>query len=353
MAMNAQDLETPALLVDLDAMESNLNRMAVFFKNRRVKLRPHFKNHKVPLLAWKQLEAGAIGITCANLREAEALITHGVRSILIASEIAGESKIQQFADLSRHADLMVATDNESVIRDIGRVARNRKTELSVLVDIEVGLGRCGVEPGEPALKLAKLAKEEGLRFRGLMGYEGHLQALQPSPEKDDLVRIVDKSLVDSRRLIEEHGIGVEIVSTGGTGTYEIGGNYEGITEIQAGSYLLMDNMYVLRGSTYLRTLTVLATVISRPQPMRVVLDCGVKRLSAERGLSTVKSVEGVEVKALHAEHCLLEITQPNVHLEVGQKIELWVHYSDATVSLHDCMFGVRNGRVEDTFKIQR
>jgi D-serine deaminase-like pyridoxal phosphate-dependent protein len=348
-----QELDTPALLVDLDAMESNLNRMARFYRNRCVKLRPHFKNHKVPLLAWKQLEAGAIGITCANLREAEALVSHGVRSILIASEIAGEAKINQFANLSRHADLIVAVDNEHVVSDIARIARNRNIHLSVLVDIDVGLKRCGVQPGEPALRLAKLAVEGGLRFRGLMGYEGHLQALQPSSERDELVCAVDKSLVDSRRLIEKEGIAVEIVSTGGTGTYEIGGDYGGITEIQAGSYLLMDNMYLMRGSTYLRSLTLLATVISRPQPTRAVLDCGVKQLSAERGLSTVKEIEGAEMKALHAEHCLLEITRPDVRFHVGQKIELWVHYSDATVNLHERMYGVRKGDVEDVFRIER
>src|ERR1700694_3482867 len=108
MNMRVAELDTPALLVDLDAMESNLNRMSRYYRDRRVKLRPHFKNHKIPLLAWKQLEAGAIGITCANLREAEVLISHGVRSILIASEIAGQIKISHFADLSRHADLIVA-----------------------------------------------------------------------------------------------------------------------------------------------------------------------------------------------------------------------------------------------------
>lgn len=351
-SMKVEDLDTPALLVDLDAMESNLNRMAGYYRDRRVKLRPHFKNHKVPLLAWKQLEAGAIGITCANLREAEILVSHGVRSILIASEIAGDAKINHLADLSRHADVMVGVDNENVVSDIVRIARNRHIPLSVLVDIDVGLQRCGVQPGGPALRLAKLAVEGGLRFRGLMGYEGHLQALQPGPERDELVRAVDKSLVDSRMLIEKEGIAVEIVSTGGTGTYEIGGDYDGITEIQAGSYLLMDNMYLMRGSTYLRSLTLLATVISRPEPNRAVLDCGVKQLSAERGLSEVKGIDGVEMRALHAEHCLLEIARPNVRLDVGRKVELWVHYSDATVNLHHRMYGVRNGVVEEVFSIQ-
>jgi D-serine deaminase-like pyridoxal phosphate-dependent protein len=350
--MKLQDIETPALLVDLNAMENNLNRMARFFQDREVKLRPHFKNHKSPRLAWKQLQAGAIGVACANLREAEILANHKVPCILLASEIAGEDKIQKFADLSRHADLIVAVDNHRTLSDMARIGRNRRQSLSILVDIDVGLKRCGVQPGEPALQLAKFAVASGLRFRGLMGYEGHLQALPPGPERDHLVRAVDKSLVDTRKMIEAESIPVEIVSTSGTGTYEVAGDYPGITEIQAGSYLLMDNMYLLRGSTYLRSLTLLATVISRPQPDRAVLDCGVKQMSGERGLPTVKGFVGAEVKALHAEHCLLEIARSGARLDVGDKIEFWVHYSDATVNLHNQMFGIRNGEIEEVFKIE-
>lgn len=349
--MEMHDIITPALLVDLDAMETNLQSMAEFFRARRVKHRPHFKNHKAPLLALKQMEAGAIGMTCANLQEAEVLVNHGIRSILIASEIAGSDMIRKFADLSRHADLIVAVDDELVIRDLARMARNRNLALSILVDLDLGLRRCGVQPGEAVLRLAKLTVAEGLRFRGLMGYEGHLQAA--SPERDHLVRVADESLVRCRKIIEDAGIEVEIVSTGGTGTYKLAADCEGITEIQAGSYLLMDNMYIARGASFLRSLTVLATVISRTQPDRAVLNCGVKELSAERGLSSVKGIEGIEMKALHAEHCLLEITRPDVRLEIGQKIELWVHYSDGTVNLHDEMYGMRKGTVEEVFKIER
>jgi D-serine deaminase-like pyridoxal phosphate-dependent protein len=350
--MRIHEIDTPALLVDLDAMESNLHRMSAFFRDQPTKLRPHFKNHKVPLLAWKQLEAGAIGMTCATLREAEILVDHGVRSILIANEIAGESKIKWFADLSRHADVMVAVDDQRVVSDIACVARKQGKPLSVLVDINVGLNRCGVQPGESACRLAKSAVEKGLRFRGLMGYEGHLQVLPPSDERDQRVHAVAKSLVDSRILIEREDIPVEIVSTGGTGTYYVGGAFQGVTEIQAGSYLLMDTLYANRGSPFTRTLTLLASVISQPEPHRAVIDCGMKELSAERGLSIVKDIQGVVLKALHAEHGLLEVQNPTARLEIGQKIELWVHYSDATVNLHHRMYGVRGGEVEDTFRIE-
>jgi D-serine deaminase-like pyridoxal phosphate-dependent protein len=350
--MRVHEIRTPALLVDLDAMESNLHRMAAFFRGKPARLRPHFKNHKVPLLAWKQIEAGAIGMCCATVREAEILVQHGIRSILIANEVSAPDKIEWIADLSRHADVIVAVDDERVVEDMARVARNRRAALSVVVDIDVGLNRCGVQPREPACRLARTVIEKGLRFRGIMGYEGHLQALPPGQERDRLVSVVDSSLVDSRKMIEAEGIPVEIVSTSGTGTYAEAGSYPGVTEIQAGSYLLMDTIYLNRGSTFRRSLTMLVSVISRPEPGRAVVDCGLKELSAERGLSTVKDIEGVKLKAQHAEHGLLEIGDPAAGVNVGRKIELWVNYGDATVNLHRRMYGVRNGEVEEVFTIE-
>lgn len=350
--MRVHEIRTPALLVDLDAMESNLQRMAAFFRDKPAKLRPHFKNHKVPLLAWKQIEAGAIGMCCATVREAEILIQHGIRSILIANEATATDKIEWIADLCRHADVIVAVDDERVVEDMACVSRKRGTALSAVVDINVGLNRCGVPPREPARQLAKTMLEKGLRFRGLMGYEGHLQALRPGEERDRLVAEVDRALVDSRKLIEAVGIPVEIVSTSGSGTYAEAGSCPGITEIQAGSYLLMDNIYMNRGSIFTRSLTMLVSVISRQEPGRAVVDSGLKELSAERGLSTVKDIEGVELKAQHAEHGLLEIQNPAAALNVGRKIELWVNYGDATVNLHSRMYGVRNGEVEEIFTIE-
>jgi D-serine deaminase-like pyridoxal phosphate-dependent protein len=350
--VRVNEIRTPALLVDLDAMESNLKRMAGFFRDTPVKLRPHFKNHKVPLLGWKQIEAGAIGLCCATVREAEILVQHGVRSILIANEISTVDKIHWLADLVRHADIMVAVDDERLVSEMASIGRKRRATFSVVVDCNVGLNRCGVSPGEAACQLAKIAAGEGLRVRGVMGYEGHLQALPPGVERDTLVSISAKSLVDSRKLIEAEGIPVEIVSTAGTGTYAQAGAYPGVTEIQAGSYLLMDTIYLNRGATFQRSLTILTSVISQADAGRAVIDCGMKELSAERGLSMVKGIDGVDLKALHAEHGLLEVRNPNSGVTLGKKIELWVHYSDATVNLHRRMYGVRRGEVEEVFEIE-
>lgn len=350
--MQIKDIPTPALLVDLDVMEFNLRLMADFFADKPSKLRPHFKNHKAPMLAWKQLRAGARGVTCATLREAEILVEHGVDDILIANEITGEWKADRLAVLARNAQILICVDSAATIRDLGRAQRNSGTNLQVLIDIDTGLGRCGVQPGQPAVDLARLAVEEGLTVRGVSGYEGHLQPLLPGPERDQKVRAVCRDLVATKSAIDAAGIQTDTVSTGGTGTFAVCGRFPGITEIQAGSYLLMDTQYQLRQVPFQRALTILASVISLRGRDHAVLDCGLKELSAERGLSTVKDLAGVTLRALHAEHGLLHLEEGSGRsLEVGQKVELWVHYSDATVNLHTSLYGVRHGQIEEVFRI--
>jgi D-serine deaminase-like pyridoxal phosphate-dependent protein len=348
-----EQIDTPALLVDLDAMESNLRSMASFFAARACKLRPHFKNHKSPILAWKQIRAGAIGMTCATVREAESLVEHGVDDILIANEIAGEEKPRRVAELSRQAALMVAVDSSSAVRDLAVAQRNSNATIRVLVDINIGLNRCGVQTGLTALELAKYAAAQGLTVCGVMGYDGHLQAMPASAERDAMVRQGSAALVEAATLLKNSGIAAPVVSTGGTGTFSVSGDYPGITEIQAGSYLLMDSAYLGRDAPFQRSLTVLTTVISTRGTEYAVLDCGVKAMSGERGLPTLKDVPGARITALHAEHALVELgPQVSPELKPGDKLQLWVHYSDGTVNLHTTMYGVRHGRVEEVFRIE-
>lgn len=334
-------------------MESNIERMSAFFANTSAKLRPHFKNHKVIALATRQLGAGAIGLTCATFREAEILVSNGIREILIANEIVGDVKPKQVAELSHKAPVIVAVDSEAGVMDLARAQRNSKVKISVVVDIDIGLGRCGVPPGEPAIELTRLVLQQGLLFAGIMGYDGHLQSLPQTDERDQAVLEGSKLLVDTASALKDAGIPVPIVSTGGTGTYGISGTYDGITEIQAGSYMLMDTQYLNRGSVFERTLTILATVISTRGTRHAVVDCGLKTMSCERGLPTVKNIPGTRVTALHAEHGLIEIAADSTALlQVGQKIELWVHYSDGTINLHSSLFGVRHGQVQEIFTIE-
>lgn len=350
LGMKVTDLPTPALLMDLDAMESNLLRMATFFRGSSAKLRPHFKAHQVFSLGKRQLEYGAVGITCAHLEHAEALVDEGIDSILIASEVAGASQIRHFVDLSRRVPVIVAVDNPKVVSDMARVAGERKQELNVVVDVDVRLGRCGVKPGEAALSLARLVIEKGLKFRGLMGYEGHV-ALPPGAEKDRVVVAALKRLEDTRILIEREGIGVEIVSCGGTSDFSIAAKCPGVTEIQAGSYLLMDSAYVPFAPEFQPTLSILATVISKTPGERIVVNAGLRSMSGENGLPSIKGIPGLRTKALHIEHTIIEITDPALCIDVGDKIEVWVSFLDQTLGLHDDLYGVRRGEVEEIMKI--
>lgn len=351
--MTKQEIETPALLVDLDRMEENLERMAAFFRLVPAKLRPHFKNHRCPVLAARQLDAGAIGITCATLREAECLVQHGVRSVLLANEIADPAKIRRAVDLARQADVIVCVDDERVADDLARESRNRLTPLSVLVDIDIGLHRCGVQPGDPALRLARAVVEKGLRFRGLMGYAGHISHQAPTPAKDEAVATALRPVMELKARLEGAGIPVEIVSTGATGTYSSSARHPGVTEVQAGTYLLMDTNYRQVCTDFDLTLTLLTTVISKTGDERIVADSGVKTLSCERGLPTVKDMDGLTASRFNAEHGIFTLQEPASPVQVGDKIELWVRYSDATINLHDRMYGIRQGQVEEVFTLCR
>lgn len=352
LGLPKSQLETPALLVDLNAMEHNLKLMAGFFENRKARLRPHFKNHRVLELAALQMQNGAIGITCANLWQAERLVHHGIRNILIANEIAGEAAVRRYVALTLEAPVMIAMDNALVVRDLARLAGKQANNVHVLVDIDLGLQRCGVPPGAPAVALARQISDSGLRLRGIMGYEGHLQPLEPGPEKTKLVGEAMGKLAETKERIEASGMPVEIVSCSGTGDYTLATQYPAVTEVQAGSYLLMDTWYAPFAPQFQLSLSVLSTVISKIPRERIVADAGVKALSGQRGLPTVKGVGGLCVRALHAEHAPIDIVDPEVNVEVGDKIEIAVHYHDGTMQLHHRMYGIRNGLVERIFEIE-
>jgi D-serine deaminase-like pyridoxal phosphate-dependent protein len=347
------NLETPSLLVDLPAMERNLATMSSFFRGRSSKLRPHFKNHRVLTLADRQMESGAIGLTCAQLWQAEALVEHGIKSVLIANEVAGEKMIQRFVELSHEAPVIVAVDNPRVVDDMASIAGDDRGLLNVVVDIDLGLARCGLPLGDLPLDLARHVLSKGLNFRGLMGYEGHLMLQPPGPAKEHNVMAAMEALGNTRKHLESAGIPVEIVTCGGTGDFSVAAPYPGVTEIQAGSYLLMDTWHAPSAPEFEITLTVLATVISKTPTQRIVVDAGIKALSGERGLPSIKDYQLLRFKAMHAEHGVIEMEDGDVHIDVGDVIEIFVHYQDGTMNLYDRMFGVRNGIVEEVFPIER
>jgi D-serine deaminase-like pyridoxal phosphate-dependent protein len=349
--MKKQDLETPALVMDLDALDNNLTVMAEAFRHQSAKARPHFKNHSILELASRQIRAGAIGITVARVRHAEALVAHGIRSVLIANEIVDERSIRRLLDLSHRAEIIVAVDSPAVIALMGRLANDAGHSLDVVVDLDVGLRRCGA-PVKEALPLARLACDSGLRVRGLMGYEGHLQKLPDTEETKRLRDDVARTLTECRRLLEKHGFPVDIVSMGGTATYKAYAEFPAITEVQVGSYLLMETWYQPFSPDFRLGLSVLTRIISKRDGDQLVLDAGLKAISSERGLPSIKDRQALQVTALHAEHAIVKIQPGATPAKIGDRLELWASYSDATVHLHRQMYGVRGDTVEEVFQIE-
>lgn len=343
-----ENIDTPALLLDLNLMERNIARMAEAFRSLPAKLRPHAKTHKTPIIGQKQIAAGAIGITCAKLAEAEVMVEGGIRDVLIANQIIGSHKIRRLVSLAHHADMMVAVDDAHNVEELSQAAHIAKVSLRVLVEIDVGQRRCGVQPGEPALALARqVASAPGLTFAGLMGYEGHLVFVPSLEERAHRVRTDLQALIDTVNFIESHGLPAEIVSAGGTGTALITGRLPRITEIQAGSYVFMDGRYkTIEGVDFDCALTLWTTIVSRPRPDRIIIDAGMKTLTHEFGLPRFKGRDDLELLGLSEEHGTVELHDPSVTLRPGEKLEIIPSHGDTTLNMHDYYYGVRNGRVE-------
>jgi len=344
-----EEIDTPALLIDLPIMEANLRRMADFFSHKEAKLRPHAKTHKCPIIAQQQRDLGAIGITCAKLGEAEILVEAGIRDILIANEIVGSAKISRLIHLAQRVNLMVAADDAENVRTLSSAASAKGVKIRVLVEVDIGMGRCGVQPGQAALALAQQVDGcPGLTFAGLMGYEGHLVFVPSVQERAQRCREAMGLLLETKTLIEKAGLPVSILSGGGTGTYAITGQIRGITEVQAGSYLFMDTRY--RGIEGLEefgcALTVLATVISRPHPQRAIIDAGMKAMTHEFGMPAVKDLPWAKLTSLAEEHGIISLDGADRELKVGDQVELIVSHGCTTINLHERYLAMRNGSLE-------
>jgi len=347
------EIDTPALFVDLDVMERNIDTMARFFRSVPAELRPHAKTHKCPMIAHKQIDAGAIGITCAKLGEAEVMVEAGIRSVLVANQVVGEPKVTRLVNLAKHSDVMVAVDSPGNVRHLAESARTKGVRLNVLIEVDVGNNRCGTPPGEPTLRLARdVASHESLSLRGLLGYEGFCQNIRDMNEREEKTEEAMGKLVSTRGLLEDKGFNMEIVSAGGTGTHMITGRYPGVTEVEAGSYVFMDATYskVEGLENFGHALTVLTTVTSLPSPGVAICDAGLKTVTTEFGLPPVVGVEGVVYERASEEHGRLRM-KPGTGLRVGDKIELLVTHCCTNTNLYDRFHCLRDDRLEAVWNI--
>jgi D-serine deaminase-like pyridoxal phosphate-dependent protein len=349
--LNIKDLETPALVLDLDLMEKNIHRMSDYFRGRRAKLRPHVKNHKTPIIALKEIAAGAVGVAVAKLEEAEVMAWSGVENILIMNQIVTDEKIERLLSLSKHAEVVVAVDNAENVAKLSSRAKARDVSLGLVIEVDIGHHRAGVQPGDAAALAQKIASSGNLKFRGLGGYQGHVSLIVDPKERKIADEKACEKLIAAKDQIEDKGIPVEIVSAGGTGTYDSTGNYPGITEVQAGSYVTMDVGYLDCGIDFDCALTVLTTVNSTPAEDRAILDAGLKSISTNQGLPRVKGLDGVEINKLSAEHTHLKLSPNHSRLKLGDKVEVYPSDTDTTTNLHNQFYGVRKGEVEVVWPI--
>lgn len=340
-------LPTPAPLVDLDVLETNIATMAGFFRDRPATLRPHAKTHRAPAVARLQVAAGARGVTCAKVGMAEAMVDGGIDDVFVANQVVAAQAIDRLCALARRAKVGVIADDARNVAQLGAAAQAHGVTLRVLVEVDAGMGRCGTRPGQPTLDLAKLiAQTPGLTFGGVHVYEGHVvQNPDPEVRRAGTEMMLDLAL-ESRDQIEQAGLTVDTFTCGGTGTYAISGVYPGVTEHQSGSYVYMDPGYQQKLPEFGLAFSVLCTVVSRPTPEKVITDGGLQSLHSD-GKPAVRNHPELAFAYLSEEHgTFLAKETGSSDLQVGETIAVHPGHCCAAANLHDRVYATRNGVVE-------
>ena len=346
------ELDTPCLILDMDALDHNMDVMAAYYAGRTSKLRPHSKNHKTPALAHRQIRRGGTvgGVCAAKVSEAEVMVHGGLPSVFITSEVVAPLKIDRLCALAQQAEMLVACDDPKNVRDLSQAATAQGVDLGVVIELETGLRRCGVQDIQQGVALAQTIQSlPGLTFRGIMSH----QVIPAMPEREDRVtegyRII-QNVIDLKDAITAAGIAVEIVSTGETWSYDVAGEIPGVTEIQGGSYLVMETGYGYMSDFHYAG-KVLTTVISTPRAGVAVGDAGQKTVRTLRGMPEVEGRPGIVVESMDPDHVIFRLDD-GVDLSPGDQLVLIPSQQDATVSRWDRFIGVRNGKVEVVWDIQ-
>ena len=348
-------VDTPALLLDLDRVESNIERMARAFETRSACLRPHFKTPKCPEVARLQLEAGAVGITCSKLGEAEVLAEAGVNaSVLIANQIIGSEKVRRLVALApRLRELIVAVDHADQVAAIDAELAGTDVALGALVEVDVGMSRCGTDAPEETVALAKELGASSVAYRGIMGYEGHAVLVPEDDKRERLAREALARLDLHLDALESAGLAPEIVSGGGTGTCDWTGTHPRVTEVQAGSYVFMDGAYRKVRTDFECALSLQTTVLRRRGRL-VINDCGSKALSHEFGMPDGFDLP-LRYVGLSEEHGHLLVDKDCeddvAHLQPGAPVRVLPSHGDTTINLHDRYFVFRESELRATWPI--
>jgi len=355
------DLPTPALLIDLDIFERNLQALAGYMKGRPVTFRPHGKAHKSPVIGKLQLASGAKGLCAAKLGEADVLVRGGIADVLITAEVVGRLKIERLmALLAITPDVKAVVDNEQNVVDLSTAALAARRKLKVAIDCNVGQNRTGLGTPEEVVALAQvIARQKGLELVGLQGYGGNNQHVKGFANRRAREVQSNERVVAARQALEKAGFTVQMVSVGGTGSYNIDADFPGVTEIQPGSYVFMDTNYNKIGgrdtaefSEFGNSLSVLTTVISRATAGRAVVDAGGKSLSTDEATPEPMELTGATYGVSGDEYGSLRLQDPSRELKVGDQVRILPGHCDTTVNLHNVYFAVRKGVVEHVWPIE-
>jgi 3-hydroxy-D-aspartate aldolase len=353
-----EDIDTPALLLDLDVLDRNIAAMAALVAHTGIALRPHVKTHKSPLIARSQMAAGAVGVCCAKVSEAEVMVAGGIPDVLITTPVAAPEKIRRLMPLARQATVAVVVDDIENVRHLSDAAGAEKVTLHVLVEIDVGQHRCGVAAGPAAADLADaIARLPGIKLRGFQGYHGALQqTVDLEQRRADIRRALDL-LLESAQAARRRGHAIEVLTGGGTGSSATDISLGGLTELQPGSYVFMDCTYSRIHWApdgvplpFGNALSILTGVVSSTAPDRIIVDAGWKSASCDSGLPVLKSIAGAAFAFAGDEHGKISVPE-GTRISAGDKLELLPSHCDTTVNLYDHYVCLRQGKVETLWPV--
>ncbi|MEO8145527.1 MAG: DSD1 family PLP-dependent enzyme [Betaproteobacteria bacterium] len=356
VGMRLEDVDTPALILDLDAFETNLRRLMDAVPGR-VRVRAHAKTHKCPEIGKRQIAAGAVGLCCQKVSEAEAMVEGGIDDVLVSNEVVGARKLERLAALAKRAKLGVCVDNADNVRDLEAAMQKAGARIDVYLELEVGMRRCGVAAGAPALALAKrILASPSLRFAGIHAYHGRAQHIRSVAERRAVINHSALQVKNTKTLLLEAGIACPIVTGAGTGTFMLEVEIGVWDEIQPGSYVFMDwdyarNEWAPPMPRFEHSLFVLATVMSRPGPALAIVDAGLKASSMDSGMPGVWERPGLSFSRASDEHGWVDIAASAAAPGLGDKLLLVPGHCDPTVNLYDWYVCVRGGVVEALWPI--
>ncbi|NRD72535.1 DSD1 family PLP-dependent enzyme [Shewanella sp. VB17] len=362
--MDISQLDTPALIVDLDILESNIEEMQKRIDKLGLILRPHTKAHKIPAIAHMQIRSGAQGICTSKLGEAEVMAKGGIKDILITTPIAGSTKIQRLVNLHLNfpdCQFIQVIDHMYHVTEIAKVAIEAGVSIQLMIEVESGQQRCGVEVGNELVELIEhINQHEGVTYAGIQAYSGHLQHVKGYENRHVQARAAVVGLFNFiESTLKPKGLEPEIISGGGTGTFSA---YQGLnySEMQAGSYLFMDAAYCaigdefnpMQNKQFKTALKVVSTIISKPKSNRVVSDAGMKCLSIDLGMPVVDGDSSIRYQTGGDEHGILHLSEDSRRLEIGQQIVFIPSHCDTTLNNFDILYAVRDGKVLERWSIE-